>query len=487
MCGAARSSYMEILKIVTTMKRLYAMAAAVCVLAACSPVEPDDGNDDISLTAGSSAMTVWADETTVNDGRGLSFTTTGAWHAEADASAGWLSFAPESGDAAGDYTMDITLAVNETGVDRSAVIRIVCGGSVLAVTVTQKGSVRKDDGSGDGEVVPPAAARAVAGIVREAYLWSEVPEDYVWKPRSEWTFRYDEQGRVAEYTAGVYSWDGSESDVLTVTLDYRIAGEVRIGERDGYGDDREYTVVLADNGYAGSVEVPDDYGSETMVYRMEYDGDGRLSRMNWQYGGSDCSNRYGYTGGVLSSIEHLSGGAYSVEEGLEARFGEVANDRLNIDINYLFLSIDDADYGHLNDAYDDDIPGRADRLALLRMLGRGCDCYVVRSEDDDEVGVDSVHGYPDPNVTIPVSYEAFDEEWNPEMVYAFDRQGDVSTITQTCSVVKNLVEYDIVVGDRLVNPELPELGYEYTIENRRVTELDRGTNRYVHTFSYMTR
>ena len=76
--------------------------------------------------------------------------------------------------------------------------------------------------------------------------------------------------------------------------------------------------------------------------------------------------------------------------------------------------------------------------------------------DDDAVGWDSLVGYPDPNVTIPVSYEAFVEEWNSEMVYVFDRQEDVATITQTCSVVKNLVEYDVVVGDRLVVE--PKLG-----------------------------
>lgn len=48
--------------------------------------------------------------------------------------------------------------------------------------------------------------------------------------------------------------------------------------------------------------------------------------------------------------------------------------------------------------------------------------------DDDAVGWDSLVGYPDPNVTIPVSYEAFVEEWNSEMVYVFDRQGDVATL-----------------------------------------------------------
>ncbi len=80
--------------------------------------------------------------------------------------------------------------------------------------------------------------------------------------------------------------------------------------------------------------------------------------------------------------------------------------------------------------------------------------------DDDAVGWDSLVGYPDPNVTIPVSYEAFVEEWNSEMVYVFDRQGDVATITQTCSVVKNLVEYDVVVGDRLVvEPKLGRVSY----------------------------
>ena len=85
--------------------------------------------------------------------------------------------------------------------------------------------------------------------------------------------------------------------------------------------------------------------------------------------------------------------------------------------------------------------------------------------DDDAVGWDSLVGYPAPNVTIPVSYEAFVEEWNSEMVYVFDRQGDVATITQTCSVVKNLVEYDVVVGDRLVVE--PKLGYAYTIRKQK--------------------
>ena len=85
--------------------------------------------------------------------------------------------------------------------------------------------------------------------------------------------------------------------------------------------------------------------------------------------------------------------------------------------------------------------------------------------DDDAVGWDSLVGYPDPNVTIPVSYEAFVEEWNSEMVYVFDRQGDVATITQTCSVVKNLVEYDVVVGDRLCRSAfcsgLPQPGFRF--------------------------
>ncbi len=96
--------------------------------------------------------------------------------------------------------------------------------------------------------------------------------------------------------------------------------------------------------------------------------------------------------------------------------------------------------------------------------------------DDDAVGWDSLVGYPDPNVTIPVSYEAFVEEWNSEMVYVFDRQGDVATITQTCSVVKNLVEYDAWSATGWSSSRSSAMHIPY--ENRKETELGRGTDRY---------
>lgn len=486
------------------MKKTYIVAAVVCALAACTPVLPEEGGD-ITLTGGSKNMTAYADETSVDGGNGLSFTTVGAWYAEVEevasraaeeGAADWISLNPSSGDAAGDYTVDIVLTVNETGADRTAVIRIVCGESILSVNVTQKGTAAgggDNDGDDDegGETPPaPAVERYVSGIVGEAYLGSGYPEDTDWEPRRVWTFRYDEQNRVAEYAVEI-AWDESDDDsknLLTVTCDYGSEGEVRVSERDEYGDVEEYTVFLGDNGYVERMEAATDESGDAKTYFMEYDGDGRLAEINWQLDEwSKYSWRYDYVGGVLSSIEHLTSvGGWETEDGLDDLFGNIANDRrCNLDLNSLFLSLcESSDSVDPNYRYDDDMPGRVDMLGLLRLLGSGSDYYVAEGLHDELASADAHGEYHEPNVTIPVSYESVSEEWNPELVYVQDGQGYVSTITQTCTFVRTRIAYDIVVGDQLIDPELPELGYVWTIENRSTTELGRGTNEYVYTVSY---
>ncbi|MDR0954606.1 MAG: leucine-rich repeat domain-containing protein [Rikenellaceae bacterium] len=95
-------------------------------------------------------QTVYADEKQAVST--VSFTTAGAWtssisegttktrteEAETRAAGDWISISPSSGDAAGDYTISITLEPNYTGLDRSATILITSGGESIPITVTQK-------------------------------------------------------------------------------------------------------------------------------------------------------------------------------------------------------------------------------------------------------------------------------------------------------------------------------------------------------------
>ena len=86
-------------------------------------------------------QTVSADDT--QSARGVTFTTEGAWtstiaetRAEAPA---WISISPDRGDAAGSYTLKITLEPNTSGASRTATIVITCGTSKIEITVTQEG------------------------------------------------------------------------------------------------------------------------------------------------------------------------------------------------------------------------------------------------------------------------------------------------------------------------------------------------------------
>ncbi len=106
----------------------------------------------------------------------------------------------------------------------------------------------------------------------------------------------------------------------------------------------------------------------------------------------------------------LSGGSYSDGaqpdeiSGFEQYFNQTPNDKLNLDINMLFLS------GMLlEEASEGEVPGRLGRLALLRLAGRGMDRYttIFSGWSDDENGAVDVPGYPEPNVTVHKSYEYY--------------------------------------------------------------------------------
>lgn len=187
--------------------------AACCMAVACTLEEIVNG--DIAITSGSRDITVYADQTGVNNGQGLSFITTGAWYAmvtettrSADAGGegiDWIILSRTSGDSAGDYTIDIMLTVNETGADRSAVIRIFCGDSMLTVTVTQRG-ITSSEGDGDdegGKPTPvPVSTRRVASISCSKINYYEPDVPHMLESH---LFRYDSEGRVAEWEIERYS------------------------------------------------------------------------------------------------------------------------------------------------------------------------------------------------------------------------------------------------------------------------------------------
>lgn len=76
--------------------------------------------------------------------------------------------------------------------------------------------------------------------------------------------------------------------------------------------------------------------------------------------------------GVLSGGKDFDGSDESETSGFEQNFGQVTNDKLNIDVNMLFMS------GFFSEEPErGDVPSRLGRLALLRLAGRGMDRYIT--------------------------------------------------------------------------------------------------------------
>ena len=277
--------------------------------------------------------------------------------------------------------------------------------------------------------------------------------------------------------------DGSVSDRRVCRLDYSVADEIRIEEAYDFSDGgmpERYTVSLNDAGYVRHVELPTAI-STPFVCDFGYDDAGRLIRQEWSAGYSSGWTTFDYTDGVVSGGTVCDDEGENSADGFERYFGDVKNDLLNIDPNALFMG------GLLYDGTENysDILGPLDRLALLRLAGRGSDRYVVRYDGGDEsVSGDEMGSWPEPNVTVHQISEYCEYEWDETLRYAFNDDGSIATVSQEELCTRIRYEYDIVVGDELVNPDYPEGGYKCSIANETRIPVGKGTNTYIYTFTY---
>ena len=281
----------------------------VVALTACSDDNGDGTGKDIQLAPGTPKdYTIFADETSGTPSEGISFTTTGPWRAtvvqtRADAfdsgevTPSWVTVSPDHGDAAGDYTISISLGVNTSGQDRKATITIECGGTKITITVEQKGTTEdgKVPDDGDEPVVPTGAQ-----LVSEVYHYfnnSPGEED----SRIELT--YDERNRLIRWkktTNEVVSPGTVEAVTQTYEYEYD-DGVVRIANPE---ENTHFTVWLNAAGYAERVERSRP-GESVNITTYKYDSENRLIRANqedewedyvWE-NGNLVESRYGSPNG----------------------------------------------------------------------------------------------------------------------------------------------------------------------------------------------
>ena len=342
---------------------------------------------------------------------------------------------------------------------------------------------------GGNGIITPLDFAFVSRIERKITYWSEVPASDRYEYDATYTFEYDDKNRVVSYAVDILSTNGSEeSDRLVSTIDYSAPDRLRIQDQWSDVGTQTYDVLLNDKGYIRQCKSHpyshDDNSYDFYTYEIEYNDEDRISRVAYsRVAYSDEWYTYVYKDGVLSGGRYSDMGEVGEMSGFEQYFNQIPNDKLNLDINMLFLPI------LLEDPGDGDVPGRLGRLALLRMAGRGMDRYVTMfpgwSEEADAMV--AISNYPEPNKTIHKSYEYFTydaEEILDPMEYILNENGTVASVTTRATMVKIKHEYDIVIGDEFFDPEFPDMGYKGEICNSKNTELDRGTNTITYTFTY---
>ena len=242
------------------------MAAAL--LASCSDKDNDYSGDFGQIKVPDTRQleqTVTADDT--QTARGVTFTTEGAWtstiaektRAEAP---DWIGISPDHGDAAGSYTLKITLESNTSEASRAATIVITCGTSKIEINVTQEGS--------DDPIEPMPANR----ITRIENYWRTIRNSGDSEPE-RWTstshFAYDDAGRLTSY-----EWDDTPENTADVMdevlrISYPDAKTLKLSAETTESPEKgSYTVTLDDAGRA--VAARNNNGLERWTFA--YDGNG---------------------------------------------------------------------------------------------------------------------------------------------------------------------------------------------------------------------
>lgn len=235
-------------------------------------------------------QTAGADDTQA--ARGVTFSTEGAWTSSITQTRAdgpdWITITPDHGDAAGTYTLKITLEPNTSEEPRSAKITITCGTSKIEITVTQEGT--------DESVKP--AVNALISKIECYYDVEEHPEKN--RQTSNYYFEYDGQKRIVSY-----KWedltDLSEAMNETVTFGYPDARTLKL-ERKIDDEVKSFTATLDAAGR--TAELRRDGHSERWTFT--YDAQGRCIRCD-QSGINESSvypySTFGWTDGNLVAFD----------------------------------------------------------------------------------------------------------------------------------------------------------------------------------------
>ena len=457
--------------------KFFTICLTAIAFAACEK-ENDTQDDSIILANGTSTeQTIYADETNNED---IKFTATTSWTATVEdattsragsSNVDWLTLSQYSGEA-GEYTLTLTLQENLTGSSRTAKIIIRSGETVITIIVEQKGT--KEDGT---------VVKKIKQITYEekcnARLYCDASESIDYENCTR-TFSYDEQGRVArietKYPKHSQNWEKT-SEILTA--DYHIVGEITIKELtyypDGSGDD-EYVVRLNEQGYAKSVEYYDDYYKKYVeCTRYKYTPENYLAQEDRLE--EDCKNDFYYEDGYWTKLEYTDEYDHQDSQTFVLDPAKCYPNRYpnNGQIDIMgYIGWDDSDE-----------TSTLFHLGRLGHMGKYLP-EIIPYEAGYDISASPIYPYTTPSEIIHKTYKYVVYPEDPEcpLSYKFDKDNYLTEITLTEAFTAMQVDYDIVVGNKLMDPERPEMGYKYEIQNRSEKKIKDDQNTMTWEITY---
>ena len=362
------------------------------------------------------------------------------------------------------------------------IVAIADGNAVITATSSSNKEVSASCAVTVGNSVPVVSKAFVNKIERTVTYWDKFPATEYLEDEVTYSFEYDDRNRISSYIIDFKPTNEQEKEKQLISkIDYSASDRLRIEDQWSDKNQKEiYDILLNKKGFITKGESWPTLYEPLETYQIEYNSEDRVSRVSY----SKYWSTFVYKDGVLSGGKDFDGSDESEISGFEQNFGQVANDKLNIDVNMLFMP------GFFSEEPErGDVPSRLGRLALLRLAGRGMDRYITLdglSWSQDETSMTLPEGWPEPNVTAHKSYEFFSYDWDEELGldYTFNNDGTVAAISASATMQKIKKEFDIVVGSELIRPGYPEAGYKYEIKNRKETVVDKGINTITYKFSY---
>lgn len=321
--------------------KFFAAFLAVTLLASCGEKEDHSGDFGQIKVPDTRQLEQTAGSDDTQPAKGVTFTTEGAWtstitQTRADGPA-WITISPDHGDAAGTYTLKITLEPNTTAETREAKITITCGTSKIEIIITQTGSGTPENPDDPSIDPSPQSKWLVSRIDNETV---DIDGDRNLLPI---VFEYDKNRRLTKLIFG-------ETEITGYTISYPDAQTIKI-ENIPSKDHREYrefyNVTLDEKGRAteAAIRYIED---ETIELHQTYAYDA-----NGYCLGSDLFNliqtdlhshmEFTWESGNLTAAHGFDAEQEKVDYTLEYTGYKNDPKLVNLDLNALFGAIPSAD------------------------------------------------------------------------------------------------------------------------------------------------